>query len=273
MTIFFAFSDEAGDYQQNRDVKYCIRNPFYVRATLVTKADNWLILKNNINCLKKQFQIPPGEEIKWSYLWLLHNYESRGIDITPDKPFYFLKDIGYQGVLDFIQKSCRLIEPEKCFIIITVSFNDNMKNFSDNDFYKFHIQDLLQRIELENDSSSDSICIIFFDSISDRKDKLFREIYHKFYLNGDFFLNYEHIKDSINFEYSHHSVGIQLADYISGCFLGVMKNYQVSNDIFDKIILPAIRSNEEGNVLGYGIMEVPTNSDDRTNIRDRINHL
>ena len=53
-------------------------------------------------------------------------------------------------------------------------------------------------------------------------------------------------------EYSHHSVGIQLADYIARAFLGFLKGYKNSKEIFINRIKPLLQ-NINGEIMGYGI--------------------
>jgi len=88
---------------------------------------------------------------------------------------------------------------------------------------------------------------------------------------GDFIQHYSHIKDSLNLEYSHHSVGIQFADYVAGSFGGFLKGYEKSKEIFNKRIRPYLRTGRNREILGFGIMEVPTSDKVRTHIMEKLN--
>lgn len=47
MTIYFAFSDECGDYKEKRNGDFCTSHPFYVRATVMFAADSYIPLKKD----------------------------------------------------------------------------------------------------------------------------------------------------------------------------------------------------------------------------------
>jgi hypothetical protein len=67
MSILFEFSDESGDYKQDRTEKFNQKTPYYVRATLLLNASDWKELYNRFHYVKKKYKLP-SKEIKWSYL-------------------------------------------------------------------------------------------------------------------------------------------------------------------------------------------------------------
>ncbi|MBA7700662.1 hypothetical protein ES703_109385 [subsurface metagenome] len=99
---------------------------------------------------------------------------------------------------------------------------------------------------------------------------MLREVYHDIFVEGDFINKYMHIKDSLNLELSHHSAGIQLADFISGCFTGFLRGWSFSTESCKELILPHLRKNDDGEVLGYGIREVPRDEEIRAAIDDKL---
>ncbi len=104
-----------------------------------------------------------------------------------------------------------------------------------------------------------------------RRNKLFRNIYFDLYQQGDFIQNYSHIVDSLNLQYSHHSLGIQFADYIAGSFGGFLKGYENSKKIFKNRIRPYLRAGDNNEILGFGIREVPKNKEVRAYIKKKLN--
>jgi hypothetical protein len=107
------------------------------------------------------------------------------------------------------------------------------------------------------------------------KNKYFRDIYSELFLNGDFIKEYNHIKDSINIEFSHHSVGIQIADYISGVFGAFLKGidnkgYTRGANMFKEKVYPHLRKSPSGLIMGYGIREVPSSTIFRRYIKDNL---
>ena len=75
-----------------------------------------------------------------------------------------------------------------------------------------------------NENNENNLGVLFFDPVSVKKNEMFRQIYHELRINGDFINKYRFLKDSLNIENSHQSVGIQIADYVSGAFSSILKS-------------------------------------------------
>ena len=272
MSIYFAFSDENGEYKKDMNEKFIKSSPYYVRATFLMLASDWKKLNMGFRRIKQRFKLPLEKEIKWSYLWPLRNYQRDGRDIPENKPFYFLKDRDYNEVIDFVDSSLTLLSDLNYVkIIITITSNRHCPRINENDIYKMHIQDNMQRIEMELQDQEDNLCVLFIDSVSEKRNKFLRNVYFDMCQKGDFIQHYSHIKDSLNLEYSHHSVGIQFADYVAGSFGGFLKGYEKSKEIFNKRIRPYLRTGRNREILGFGIMEVPTSDKVRTHIMEKLN--
>lgn len=271
MSIFFAFSDESGDYGVRPEQKFISRNPYYVRATFVMRASEWKTLNQFFRNKKTEYDLPVDKEIKWSWIWQLYLYQRNNQTVSPDKSFYFLSRVHYQVLLDFVDSILSFL-PQLTYhrIILTVTCNHSCPRINESDFYKMHMQELMQRVEMELQNEEENLCILFIDPVSPEKNRLFRDIYFELYKNGDFIDRYSHIKDSLNLEYSHHSVGIQVSDYIAGCLLGSLRGYTRSKEIFDGAIKPSLRKRDR-EIMGFGIREVPRNDCVRNNIAGILN--
>lgn len=184
---------------------------------------------------------------------------------------HFLKNKDYNELINFIDSSLTFLSGLNYVkIIITVTSNMHRPKIDENNIYKMHIQYHMQRIEMELQRQEDTLCVFFIDSISEKNNKLFRDVYFDLYQHGDFIKQYSHIIDSLNIEYSHHSVGIQFADYIAGSFGGSLKGYKCSKKIFNNRIAPHLRTRSNLEIFGVGIMEVPTNNEVRTYIKEKL---
>lgn len=268
--IYFAFSDECGKYKNNPSKKFLRANSLHLRATFVIKGDDWIALNSNFTKLKEKYGFPIEKEIKWSYLWKLKKIKNESKIILPDNPVYFLKDFQLSTILNFINESIGLIAKLTYIkIIITITQNTENNYIKEISLLKMHIQDTIQRIEMELQYDQNNLCIIFFDPVSDEMNKYFRNIYHDMYESGDFIKKYSHIKDSINLEYSHHSAGIQIADYIAGATNGFFREFKESTQIFNEIIRSFIRKDREDNPLGWGIIEIPKNEEFRKRLKEK----
>ena len=109
MCIYFAFSDENGEYKKDMHEKFIKSSPYYVRATFLMLASDWKKLNVRFREIKQRFELPLEEEIKWSYLWQLKKCQRDGRNIQENKPFYFLKDRDYNNVIDFVDSSLELL--------------------------------------------------------------------------------------------------------------------------------------------------------------------
>lgn len=272
MSIYFAFSDESGRYIKNRNEKFVKANPYYERVTFLMLASDWKNLNTKFRKIKECFHLTLEKEVKWSYIWSLFKYQRNGRNIPEKEPFYFLKDRPYNELIEFVDLSLALLSNLNYLkIIITVTSNAHCLRINEDAILKMHIQDNMQRIEMELQSQEDNLCVLFIDPVSAEKNRLFRNIYFDLYQQGDFIQHYSHIVDSLNLQYSHHSLGIQFADFIAGSFGGFLKGYENSNKIFKNRIRPYLRTGDNNEILGFGISEVPKNKDVRTYIKEKIN--
>ena len=80
-------------------------------------------------------------------------------------------------------------------------------------------------------------------------------------------INYGNVYHSILTECSNQSAGIQLADYVAGAMYGYLRrsfiapdNYAFATDLYKDYIAGKIRHNASGNVMGFGVREVPSHT-------------
>jgi hypothetical protein len=263
MSIFFGFSDECGSYQIDKTTKYLSAHPHYIRSTLLIKADEWKKLNRSFIELKTSYRLPLVKEIKWAYLWQLRNFQIKKQTVPSNKDFKFLEGYDYHVLIEFVEKCLSLLNDlEYKKIIISHTDNVNCSRINEQSMLKMHLQEHMQRIEMQiQTSSEENLAVLFFDPVCENTDKLLRDTYFDLFNSGDFIDSYKHIKDSLNIEYSHQSVGIQLSDYISGTFSAFLKgrdnaSYNRGKQMFYKYVHPNLRT-YSGTIWGSGIREVP----------------
>jgi hypothetical protein len=238
-------------------------HPFYIRTTLLMNSNEWKKLNTEFRALKVKYTIPLSKELKWAHLWKLRNFQMYK-KVIPDKSdIKHLESYDYHNLINFVEEVLGLINgmKEKCII---ATYTPNAKTIGTNEksLLAFHLQEHMQRIEMTLQGDEGNLGVLFFDPVSNDKNELFREIYNDLFENGDFIETYKSIKDSLNIENSHHSVGIQIADYISGAFSSILKA-STSNDysrgvkMFYESVYPNFRKSGYGKIQGYGIREVP----------------
>jgi hypothetical protein len=176
----------------------------------------------------------------------------------------------YQQLFDFVENSLAALQKLSfARVILTVTANDRCARIEESNFYKMHLQEAMQRLEMESEASGHT-CVLFVDSISSDQDRHLRDAYHAIYQDGDFIKKYRHIVDSLNLVYSHHSIGIQLADFIAGCSCGFLRGYPESVKLFKAYVRPLLRVGWTGNIMGYGVREVPRSQLFRTELSAKI---
>lgn len=241
------------------------RHPFYIRSTLLIEASEWKTLHSSFYALREKYNIPVSRELKWADVWSLRHLQLNDIPIKDSNPLKNFEHLKYTDLIEFVGSSLALINNlnDKC-IIVTYTKNRESRQADEKRMLGMHLQELIQRTEMELQKENTNLGVLFFDPVSKEKNEYFRELYFDLFENGDYIEKYSHIKDSLNIENSHHSVGIQIADYISGAFSSLLKsssgaNYNSGVSMYFDAIHPNLRSADSGQIMGFGIREVPRN--------------
>jgi len=270
--VYFVFSDEAGCYRKEKSNRFLTSHPYFIRVSLIMNYVDWMLLKDKYTQIRKSYNIPDDKEIKWSYLWSIR--KNREKFFNDNKNVGFLNNFSENDLINYIENCLMLLdESSYCKLIYTVTINKSCPKIDCLEMYKMHLQDAMQRIEMDIQNNIFNLAILFLDSMSNNLNKALRDSYNKIYLSGDFIRAYAHIKDSISFELSHHSFGIQLADYCVGIFNGALKEYPKSIEIFKNLLWKHVRKCSDGNYLGFGIIEVPKNPNTRNYLSKRIDSI
>jgi hypothetical protein len=275
MPTYFAFNDDYGHYKPKPSNKHLRSHPFYLRATLIVRSDEYIKLSNKINYRKRKFGFPEDREIKWSYPWSLRKHFKNNKPITSKYRYHFLKDIDYHKVIDYVEESLAVLKDlNYASIVVTITEGKEFLNIKPERLQEMHLECAMQRIEMEIGGSTETICVLFLDPESKDLDKGMRNSYFKIRSDGGIMKKYKRIKDSLNFEDSNHSIGIQMADLIAGSFASCLKNrvsdsYGRGDKMFRSHVQPLLRECN-GNTFGYGICEVPTNADVRKGLTEAI---
>jgi hypothetical protein len=277
MTIYFAFSDESGNYKQYRNIQFNQENPYYIRASFLMFGEQWLYLDYLFRELKDEINLPQHIEVKYSDIQTLINYRKNPPRRINER-LLALMEYRNEVLINFISKSLNLLQKlQDVDIILTISKNNAFGTVSNDFIYKAHIQNLMQRIEKElkitddDDARTDNLCLIFIDPVSTTVNNLLTNTYNDLFCNGDFFTEFSTIKDCLHFEYSHHSCGIQIADFIAGVTKGFLDGRPTSTTIFNQKVRPLLRTCPNGDVMGCGIINIPSNPEVRQYLSETFN--
>ena len=270
METYFVFSDETGNYEREKSEHFLKRCPFYVRAGLMINPNDWKIIDERKRSLKEKRGFSKDKEIKWSYLWSIFKAEKNNEIIEPNKPYKFLEQYGFDVLKEYIEETLSVLnELASVCIILTVTKNACVGKITFNNLLKMHLQDLMQRVEMETQREN-ALAVFFFDPIRKKSNEILEAAYAELYANGDFFTRYSHIKDTLSFEPSHHSAGIQMADFICGAFCGTLRGFETSKSMFTDHVLPSVSKASNSDPMGYGIVEIPKDEATRKEKRELL---
>ena len=281
MATYFVFSDESGEYLERSRTP---RHKYFVRSALLFNSVNWTELKNAVDNLKAGAGIPAYREFKWCYISPIKSYQKYSHKLRKTRDWHSYKDYDIGTLIKFVCENILLFHKYQDSKVI-YTFTENKpwtiltaggkitgletKNPTTHNIYKWHLQELMQRVKMEM-QSGDNLAVLFFDQDNKKTELHLRNSYHDMYHTGDFIKEYKHIKDSLCFEHSHQSTGIQIADYIAGIFNAFLNDDEISYDLMKNCILPILRKSPSGDYLGYGIREVPRDENRRQSLRQKI---
>ena len=233
MNVILGFSDEAG---------WLKKSSWYVRTLFLVNSNNYQKLTRNFIELKEKFKIPLDREFKFNWIWKIERHPEK---IKDKENAYFFKRYDVDLLKQFVSESIQLLDSiNPCLIVVyTYIFGNLLKKKSDIEIEKDFMNVVLLRVEDEL-LDTDSLSIIFYDE-TNKKDKL-SQAYKKIFLRARFVEKYEHIKDSLSFEISKYSTGLQLADYVTAITHNFLRGYGFSEDVFKKYLFYWIR--RKGNI-------------------------
>ncbi len=281
MNTYICFNDESGAWE-DKNSKY------YVRASLVVNIEYLKEIKSKVNSLRRQYNLLDlKEEIKWRDFWQLRKFFKNKTSNNKLKTIYnHLNAINkdYHWLLEYCNKLLEsiLVKKNNCDVRVVLTFTEKSKypNHKEKDIYRFHIRSHLQRLQMQYQKDS-SLVIIIYDYNNEKKNKLFKEIYNEILVKGDFIKDYSVIYDSLLFDDSGFNTGLQIADYIAGCFANTLvaiknnnrNNYLFALSCFKNCVYPNLCKQRNGEGWGAGILEVPTDSNVRKEIKNKLSSL
>lgn len=115
--------------------------------------------------------------------------------------------------------------------------------------FQYYLQDLSRTVGRQENG------IIVADHRGAKDDERFRGAHERLlYSGGEFTSSYGNLVESLFFQPSNISVGVQLADMVAGA---VWRKYEKGDDYWYKVLEPSVRKGPGGKVEGYGICKFP----------------
>ena len=258
MTTYFVFSDEVGEYQSKPFIPLRPKQRFFIRSAVLIQDSDWRSLKDEVKRIKRYYRISLDKEVKWSHCWSAISCKRGKTAIARSKDFWYLDAFDEKEIITLIEKYLELIAGCPSAAVYYVCSRNGYTRHSSDDIERWHIQELMQRAHMEiSGREHGALGVVFFDPINASVERRLREIYYRRHKAGDF-VTYRNLVDSLNFQDSHHSVGIQLSDFAAGCFANALKGHRESITLFNTYIEKKLRRDSKtGIVKGYGIRSVP----------------
>lgn len=244
---YFVFTDEAGTYNKRPNEKFRHSHPFYIRANVRFSADDYRLFQNEID-------------------WEIHKGKHRS-DFLKSKTEDALKGY-YRCVFN------SAVDKKSLVFIFTVTCVYTQTCYqSEEEVLKFHLQEVMQRVNM--DAQPSGFATIIMDELNLDKIEKLKTACHEIAVKGDF-IKYKNIYSGVLTECSSQSAGVQLADFAAGIFNGYLRGallsrgkYEFVTDLFNEFVLPHLRHHPDGRIMGYGVREVPSD----TEIRNKLSSL
>ncbi|KPU62398.1 hypothetical protein EP1X_09005 [Thermococcus sp. EP1] len=237
--VLFIFSDESGQVK---------KGGYYLRSALVIPEREYFNASEAFFNLKNEYGIPLNDELKAADLWTLKRYleianeegykkqKKKYENLVKEKPWLSTENKGYAHYLEFFEKSLALLPESTCIIIVWTYFFDTTFK-PQNEIEKDFLRTIMLRIE-DCLREREEYGIIIYD------EGLFKElsaVYNDIFFNPKYFEKYSRIKDSVAFEVSKYSFGLQLVDYVSNVTYNAIRNFSTSNKLFRKYLKSKVR--------------------------------
>lgn len=255
MSNYFVFTDEAGVYQHYPSDKHRHSHPFYIRSYVIMSIDDYRQYQIDMERISGKYEIPYGEEVKWSDLWSKEKNNPRSPKIAA-----IHKDRlkGYYRTVFETAVAKGSIQ----FMFTITELQNGSCHLKNDTVYRFHLQDAFERVQMDLDNT-DEFATFIMDELNVDTIKQVKSACHDFAVKGDF-VKYKNIYQGVLIENSLYSPGIQLADYAAGVINGYLRgkivnpgNYQFASDLYNEFIQPSIRCHSNGRIVGYGVVDIP----------------
>ena len=179
------FTDEAGAYKAQTTPEFRRRHPFYVRSNVMISMDDYMEFQKEMQTLNGMYEIPVGEEIKWSDLWEKLRSRPRTpaiAAITEDRlKGYYRKVFECASQKDSLQ-----------YIFTITNVYEQYCLLEERHIYKFHLQEAFQRVQMDLRPRNE-FAVFIMDELNAETIKQIKAVCHEFTVNGDFIRNYGNV--------------------------------------------------------------------------------
>jgi hypothetical protein len=229
-----------------------LRDKYFVVGGLVIPEGVWTKVRDALHGMKVRRQI--NGELKWRYFAECNDDEHNPMRAMKQAQRNEIRAEMYQIIC-----SVRSIKAIVCVCCIEAAYEMPTCENCD-DLYHYTYKPLSERFQYYLQDLSRTVGrteagIIVADHRGAKVDARFR-IAHERLLrkDTDFTSSYPNLIESLFFQPSDISVGVQLADMVAGA---VWRKFEKGDDFCYRLLEPALRKSPSGVVDGYGIIKFP----------------
>ncbi len=228
------------------------RDKYFVIGGLIIPDGQWHRVRDAVNGLKVRRQI--RGELKWRYFAPNNNDALNPMRaFSPEQRNEVRREV-YRIICE--------VKSVKCLAYICcIDAAYEISSVQDrNDLYHFTYKPLSERFQYYLQDLSRTVGrmetgIIVSDHRGARDDARFREAHERLLTRGDMFTSrYTNLVESLFFQPSNLSVGIQLADMVAGA---VWRKFEKGDNTWFAACESAFRRSATGQIEGYGIVKFP----------------
>lgn len=220
--------------------------------------------KQYINNIKLANNINTNSEIKWNQVYSRTNKRENPLQhLSIDERFENI----IIPIIDLIQTSNVTLFSVLAYLPelkLDFTTNNTCKKFEDFYYHKSY-ENIIQRFQyhLQDETKNNnlkSLGMIIADNRHDPQNKALKN-QHEYMLNGQTGkrkINYSNLIEQLLITESHRSLGIQIADIITGVIISALKNHNREKDLLSKIMPKFATYNGKPN--GRGMVFIPHKS-------------
>lgn len=242
--VFIDESGQPGGWNYNENCLTPNSSKFFTLAGFMVDANKILEIEAKLKDIKIKYGLSETTEIKWS-----SSYSKLGLNFEQYKN---MKEEIINMISNYKSSVIGIImDKEYCY-----KNRKDIKNH--NDLYAFALNLLMERVcmeisDREGEDSRTPALMITDSRKNDNNNKLDKELqvaYLRARRLGTHYIKFPNFCESLVFIDSNYSCGIQCADFCAGA---IHKKFEMEEDTFFDLLLPAIRCNKLNNIYGYGI--------------------
>lgn len=232
---FTYFMDDSGDSNLlNR------RHNFWVLGGIVMPDDSWPHVTTSLRALRQRWRIPDKRELKWQDIGTRIGEIGNPIFRAPN-PNLSVAHIDWVDDLELLAREMMMIaaEDEAIRVLSVVCVKSEAmrvcggagdKTAVNSKCYGHMFSDAIERYEyflttLANRDGAFGHMVV--DEKSRHFDNVLREICDDLLAHGTRFAHIEHVIDGLSVSPSHHSPGLQVADFVAG---GIHRWFEMDDD-------------------------------------------